>query len=159
MGEDSPRVSSSICWSFCFLGFLSLAPIGLPRFRRGIDSFSAMLIFFSSGISILNGAFAARIWYLATFSLLMKTSGNWFAIFCKWIILWTSSSHWFVLGLKWDNFGLFQIIYSRASDTEFAFRKDGKMFSSKWQSSKRALKTSSVKGSRYPIIDEESKPI
>jgi len=61
MDEDSPRVPSSICWSFCFLGFLSLAPIGLPRFRRGIDSFAVVLTFFSSGISILNGAFAVGI--------------------------------------------------------------------------------------------------
>jgi hypothetical protein len=33
------------------------------------------------------------------------------------------------------------------------------MFSSKWQASKRVLKTSSVKGSRNLIIDGESKPM
>ena len=82
VGEDSLRVSSSIRCSFCFLGFFFiLAPICLPCFKYGIDSFAAMLTFLSSGISILNGVFTAGIWDLTTFSLLVKTSGNWLQYF------------------------------------------------------------------------------
>jgi hypothetical protein len=46
MDKKSSGVPSSICCNFCFLGFLSLGPIGLPRFKRGINSFAIMLLFF-----------------------------------------------------------------------------------------------------------------
>jgi len=44
--KESSGVLSSICCNFCFLGFLSLAPTGFLRFKRGIDSFATMLPFF-----------------------------------------------------------------------------------------------------------------
>jgi hypothetical protein len=61
---------------FCFLGFLSLGPISLPHFKRGINSFAIMLFSFPSGISILDEAFATRKWDLTIFLLLVKTSSN-----------------------------------------------------------------------------------
>jgi hypothetical protein len=117
-----------------------------------------MLSFFHQKIPILDGGFADRIWDLTTFLMLVKTSDNWFAIFYKWIIFWTSNSHWFVFGSKWDKFELFQVISCHASRNNFSFPNDEKMFSSKWQSSKRVLKTSPVKGLKNLIIYGESKP-
>jgi hypothetical protein len=46
MDKKSSKVSSSICCNFYFLGFFSLTPKGLSRFRRGVDSFATMLPFF-----------------------------------------------------------------------------------------------------------------
>jgi hypothetical protein len=75
MDEKSSVVPSSIYCNFCFLRFLFLAPTSLSCFRLGINSFVTMLPF-SLGISILDGAFAARILDLTTFLLLVKTFGN-----------------------------------------------------------------------------------
>jgi len=61
MDEKSSGVPSSIYCNFCFQGFLFLTPTSLSYFRLGINSFITMLLFFSLGISILDGAFAARI--------------------------------------------------------------------------------------------------
>jgi len=61
MNDESSRVLSSICYSFCFLGFLSLTPTGLSRLKRCIDSFATMLSFFHQKIPILDGGFADRI--------------------------------------------------------------------------------------------------
>ena len=144
---------------FLFLGFLSLAPIGLPRFKCALDSFAATLINFPSGTSILSGVLAAGMWDFTILLLLVNISGNWFARPYKWIILWTSSSHCFVRGSKWDNVEAFHMISRRASGFNFSPPNYGKTISLKWQSSKHALKTSQVRGSRYLMINGESKPI
>ena len=46
---------------------MSLEPIGLPRFNRGLGSFVMLLCNFPVGISILAGIFAARICDFVTF--------------------------------------------------------------------------------------------
>jgi hypothetical protein len=77
MDKESLKVPSSICCNLCFLGFFfSLALTSLSHFRSDIDSFVTMLFFFSSGISIIDGAFAGIIRDLTPFSLFVKTSGN-----------------------------------------------------------------------------------
>ena len=53
----------------------------------------------------------------------------------------------------------FQIISYRSSFGSLSPPNDGKLTSSKWQSANLALKTSPVKGSRYLMIDGESKPM
>ena len=76
---------------FVFRGFLSLEPIGLPRFKRCLDSVATWLC--PSWTSILIGALAAGIYDLVTLFGSAKESGNWLASFCKCIIFWTSKSH------------------------------------------------------------------
>jgi len=46
---------------FLFQGILSLAPTSVPRFKHGLDSFVAILIDYSFGISILVEILAARM--------------------------------------------------------------------------------------------------
>ncbi|MFS8010954.1 hypothetical protein Hanom_Chr14g01303061 [Helianthus anomalus] len=80
--EFSP---TALLCSFRFRGFLSLEPIGLPRFR---------CIVISSGItSIRAGAFDAGTCDFVTLFVSVNASGNSFAILCKCIIFWTSYSH------------------------------------------------------------------
>ncbi|MFS7949081.1 hypothetical protein Hanom_Chr06g00567371 [Helianthus anomalus] len=71
--------------SFRLRGFLSLEPIGLPRF---------LCMVIASGItSIRAGAFDAGICDFVTLFVSVNASGNSFAILCKCIIFWTSDSH------------------------------------------------------------------
>ena len=65
------------------------------------------------------------------------------------MILWTSSSYWFVWGSRWDIVDAFQVISHRSLGIDFSSPNDGKTLSLKWQSTKRAIKTSPVKGLRY----------
>ena len=53
----------------------------------------------------------------------------------------------------------FQIISRHSSFGSLSPPNNGKLTSLKWKSSNLALKTSPVKGSRYLIIDGESKPM
>ena len=53
----------------------------------------------------------------------------------------------------------FQIISRRYSFGTLSPPNDGKLTSSKWQSANIALKMSHVKGSRYFMIYDESKPM
>ena len=53
----------------------------------------------------------------------------------------------------------FQIISRRSSFSRLSPPNDGKLTSSNWQSANLALKMSPVKGSRYLMIDGESKPM
>ena len=61
---------------FLFLGIVSLEPIGLPHFNRGLGLFGMLFCNFSVGISILAGIFAARICDFVTFVESIKASGN-----------------------------------------------------------------------------------
>ena len=53
----------------------------------------------------------------------------------------------------------FQILSRRSSFGSLSPPNDWKLISSKWKSANLALKMSHVKGSRYLMIDGESKPI
>ena len=53
-----------------------MAPIGLPRFNRGLGSFFMMLCNFPIGISILAGIFAIGICDFVTFVESIKASSN-----------------------------------------------------------------------------------
>ena len=55
---------------------MSLEPISLPRFNRGLGSFVMLLCNFPVGISILARIFAARICDLVTFVESIKASDN-----------------------------------------------------------------------------------
>ena len=55
---------------------MSLEPIGLPRFNRGLGSFFMLLCNFPIGISIPVGIFAIRICDFVTFVESIKASGN-----------------------------------------------------------------------------------
>ena len=55
---------------------MSLEPIGLPRFNRGLGSFVMLLCNFPVGISILAGIFAAGICDFVTFVESIKASCN-----------------------------------------------------------------------------------
>jgi hypothetical protein len=59
MGIASSWVATCFSCVFLFLGLLSLAPTGLPRFKHAFDSFAATLINFPSGTSIYAGVLAA----------------------------------------------------------------------------------------------------
>ena len=61
---------------FLCLGIVSLEPIGLPRFNRGLGSFVMLLYNFLVGISILAGIFAVWICDFVTFVESIKASGN-----------------------------------------------------------------------------------
>lgn len=104
---------SFILWSswsfspFLLRGFLSLELIVLPHFKCALDSFA--LIYFPVGTSTRIGALAVEIWDLVTLDGSMNASGSIFAIFYKWIILWTFSSH-FVQESKLDSDNAFQSI-------------------------------------------------
>ena len=72
-----------ICYSgviditlFLFLGIVSLEPIGLPRFNRGLGSFVMLLCNFPIGISILAGIIVAGICDFVTFVESIKALGN-----------------------------------------------------------------------------------
>ena len=121
-------VATCFSYSFLFQGILSLTPIGLPRFRCGFDSFAAVLTDYPTGTSIHAGVLAAGMWDFTIFLLLVNTFGNWFAIPCKWIILWTSSSHWFARGSRWNNVETFQVILHRASGNDFLPLMVGRLF-------------------------------
>ena len=53
----------------------------------------------------------------------------------------------------------FQIISRRSSFSSLSPPNDGKLTSSKWQFANLTLKTTPVKGSKYLMIDGESKPM
>ena len=53
---------------------------------------------------------------------------------------------------------VFQVISHRSFEINFSSPNGEKTLSLKWQSAKKVVKTSVVKGSRYLIINEESKP-
>ena len=55
-----------------------------------------------------------------------------------------------------DAFQIISLCYSFGS---LSHPNDGKLTSTKWQSSNLALKTFHVKGSRYLMINGESKPM
>ena len=55
---------------------MSLEPIGLPHFNRGLGSFVMLLCNFPAGISILIGIFAVEICDFVTFVESIKASGN-----------------------------------------------------------------------------------
>ena len=55
---------------------MSLEPIGLPHFNRGLGSFVMLLCNFPVGISILIGIFAVEICDFVTFVESIKASGN-----------------------------------------------------------------------------------
>ena len=75
---SSGITSTALFCSFRLRGFLSLEPIGLPRF---------LCIVISSGItSIQAGALIAGICDLVTLFVSVNASGNSFAILCKCII-------------------------------------------------------------------------
>ena len=61
---------------FLFLGIVSLEPIGLPRFNRGLGSFVMLLCNFPVGISILAWIYATGICDFVTFVKSIKASGN-----------------------------------------------------------------------------------
>ena len=109
------------------------------------------------GTSILTGVLVAGMWDFTIFLLLVNSSDNWFAILCQWIILWTSSSHWFVSGSRWDNIKESKLSLVVLLATTFLLQCQENYFI-KWQSSKHALKISSIKGLKYLIIDGELKP-
>ena len=144
---------SSFYWVLLFWGVTSFEPTSLPHFRHILDSF----VNCHTGTSIRAGVFAIGICDFVTFFVSMNASGNWFARFCKWMIIWTSSSHWFVRGLRWVIVDVFQLISRRSLGINFSPPNDEKTLSLKWQSTKQAVKTSLVKGSRYLMIDGESK--
>ena len=55
---------------------MSLEPIGLPRFNRGLGSFVMLLCNLPVGISIFVGIFVAEICDFVTFFESIKASGN-----------------------------------------------------------------------------------
>lgn len=136
---------------FLVQGFLSLEPISLPRLRRGW-----YLLDCPTWTSIFIGVFAGGIFDLVIIFLSVNAFGNWFSKICKWIIFWTSSSYYFVRGSRWDNGNSFQPI--SFFNLLFSPPNVGKFYSSKWQSTNRAVNKSPIVGSRYFIIDRDSYP-
>ena len=134
-----------------FWGFISFEPTILLCFRRILHSF----VNCPTRTSIRVGVFAVGVCDFVTFFISMNASGNWFAIFYKWMIIWTSSSHWFIRGSRWDILNAFQVISCCSSRIGFSPFTDRKTLSLKWQYTKRAIKTSSIKGSRYLMIDAD----
>ena len=61
MGIASLGAATYFSCVFLFRGILSLAPTGLPRFRRVLDSFAAILINCPSETSIRAGLLAVGI--------------------------------------------------------------------------------------------------
>jgi hypothetical protein len=59
VGKASSGAPISFPCAFLFPGILSFAPIGLPRFRRALNSFVAVLIDCPSGTSIFARVLAA----------------------------------------------------------------------------------------------------
>ena len=66
--------TSSLFAHFLFRGFLSLEPIGLPRFMRGLDSLALTIC--PSGTCIFAGAFTAGICDLVILFISVNASGN-----------------------------------------------------------------------------------
>lgn len=149
------RVSFERCFNcFLFLGTESFAPIGLPHFWREVHSFAVILTGFPTGTFKWAGILVAGIYDFVTFWVSVKTSGSWFAAFCKCIIRWTSSSHWFVRVSNEDNVGIDQLISCSFGPFPLSSPSGGKIDSSNWQSKNLARNRSPVKGSRYLIIGE-----
>ena len=111
----------------------------------------------SFGISTLAGAFKAGTCDLVTLFESVNASGNYWAIFWKWISLWTSCLDWFVWGSKWFKDDTFHVSFFFSS-SRFSLPNARNIGSFNWQSVKRAVKRSPVRGSRYFIMDEDSKP-
>jgi hypothetical protein len=55
VGKASSGAPISFSCAFHFRGILSFAPIGLPRFRRALDSFAAVLVNCPTGTFIFVG--------------------------------------------------------------------------------------------------------
>ena len=134
-----------------------LAPIGLPCFKCGLNSFFTVLMDCPIGTSILTGVLVAEMWDFTIFLLFVNSSSNWFAILCQWIILWTSSSYWFVRGSRWDKIKEFQVISRCASSNNFSPPMSGWLFH-QMTIIKIYLKNITNKGLKYLIIDGELKP-
>ena len=73
------RVPSFLSCVFFFRGVTSFELIGLPRFRRILNSFFNYPI----QTSIYVGIFAVKICVFVTFFVLMNASSNWFTRFYK----------------------------------------------------------------------------
>ena len=110
----SSRVLSFLC-TLIFQGVTFFEPTGLPHFRCILDSFYN----YPTWTSICIRVFAVRICDFITFFISMNASGNWFARFFKWMIIWNSSLHLFIRGSRWDIVDAFQIISCRSSRISF----------------------------------------
>ena len=71
-----PCYQLSYLLDFLFLGKESLDPIGLPRFRRGLDALAIAFPESPIGISICAGVLTARICDFITLFGSVKASGN-----------------------------------------------------------------------------------
>ena len=104
----------SFPYVFIFRRVTSFESTGLSHFRRILDSF----VNHPTRTSIHVEVFATKICDFITFFLLMNASGNWFARFYKWMILWTFNSHWFIRWSRWDIIDAFGIDFSPHDDGE-----------------------------------------
>ena len=140
---------------------------GLPHFRRATDkSFTASLFYlFSTGTSILVGTFVASICDFITFVASLNASGIWFAYRC---IIQLFSLRFYIdcfmnqnktnsfrsSGTVFSHHSSGMIFSHRSSETKlFSPPNGGKIVLSKWQSANHAVNISSVKGSKYWMID------
>jgi len=119
--------------SFLFRGFLSLKPIGRPRFKRALDVLATS---FSFEISIQAGTFIAGTCDFVTFFKAVNESGSWFVNSCKFTIFFTFYSHDLLYGSKCNKCGTCHVI--SFSNGLFSPPSVGNFVSSKWQSTNLA---------------------